>query len=145
MKQLHGNLALVTGAAIGMGRKIAEFLLAEGCRLAMVDINPDALEKARQALASKGTCHAFNCDIADRDLVQNLAASVDRALVPVNILVNNAGIVRAASLMTSNACSVSTLPPSSGHAKRFCRGCSRPAPAISSTWPWPVDCLPYHL
>lgn len=99
MKQLNGKVALVTGAAMGMGKKITEFLLAEGCRLAMVDINPDALEEARQSLASKGTCHAFTCDIADRDQVQKLVASVDGTLGPVNILVNNAGIVRAAPLM----------------------------------------------
>lgn len=100
MKQLQGKIALVTGAAMGMGKKIAECLLAEGCRLAIVDINADALEEARRSLGKTGECQAFTCDIADRDSVRTLAASVDQALGYVNILVNNAGIVRAASLLS---------------------------------------------
>ena len=99
MKQINGRVALVTGAAMGMGKKIAEFLLSEGCRLAMVDINTEALEGARQSLAIKGECQAFTCDIAERDDVRKLAASVERDLGRVDILVNNAGIVRAASLV----------------------------------------------
>jgi NAD(P)-dependent dehydrogenase (short-subunit alcohol dehydrogenase family) len=54
VKQLKGKVALVTGAAMGMGKKIAECLLDEGCRLAMVDINPGALEEACQSLAKQG-------------------------------------------------------------------------------------------
>lgn len=100
MKQLNGKLALVTGAAMGMGKAIAETLLAEGARLALVDINPELLEKTRQSLRRSGVCEAFVCDIADRDQVRKLATSVEHDLGSVNILVNNAGIVRAAPLLS---------------------------------------------
>jgi short-subunit dehydrogenase len=99
MKHLTGKVALVTGAAMGMGREISALLLAQGCRVAMVDIDPDALARAREPLSKTGECYAFVCDIGDRDHVHDLAASVEQTLGPVNILVNNAGIVRAALLL----------------------------------------------
>ncbi len=99
MKQLQGKVALVTGAAMGMGAKMAEMLLAEGCRVALVDINADALEKTSQVLAGQGECRAFTCDISDREQVKALASSVAQTMGDVNILVNNAGIVRAAPLL----------------------------------------------
>jgi len=99
MKQLNGEIALVTGAAMGMGREIAALLLAEGCRVALVDINTEALAEARRSLARWGICQAFTCDIADHDQVRELAGAVARDLGTVAILVNNAGIVRAAPLL----------------------------------------------
>jgi short-subunit dehydrogenase len=83
-----------------MGKTIAEALLAEGCRLAIVDINTDALEKTRRSLERRGVCQAFTCDIADREQVRTLAVSVEKGLGHVDILVNNAGIVRAAPLLS---------------------------------------------
>ena len=99
MKVLKGELALVTGAAMGMGREIAAQLLDAGCRVAMVDINGEAVERACRALADRGECRSFACDIADRAGVQRLQAAVQQAMGTVTLLVNNAGIVRAARLL----------------------------------------------
>ena len=98
MKTLSGKTAVVTGAALGMGREIAALLLDSGTRVALVDVDPEALDKARRFLSPRGECHAFVCDIADRHQVKDLAIAVEQQLGPVNILVNNAGIVRAAPL-----------------------------------------------
>ena len=100
MRELSGKVALVTGAAMGMGKKIVQLLLAEGCRVAMVDIDPVALETARKDFEGQGIYQTFVCDIADRDSVYLLAQAVEQHFGIVNLLVNNAGIVRAAHLMS---------------------------------------------
>ncbi|MGB4268140.1 MAG: SDR family NAD(P)-dependent oxidoreductase, partial [Spirochaetota bacterium] len=61
MKSLKGQLALVTGAAMGMGRSLSELLLDEGCEVAMVDINEKELTKVVKQLQTKGKCRAYIC------------------------------------------------------------------------------------
>lgn len=99
MKSLKNKTALVTGAAMGMGRVLSEMLMREGCRLVLVDIQKAALEKAEGELRVLGDCTSFICDISDRSEVYKLARKVERDTGPVSILVNNAGIVQAAPVL----------------------------------------------
>lgn len=99
MKTIRGHVALVTGAAMGMGRSLSERLLREGAAVALVDINPRALAEADRDLSQQGSCKAYRCDISDRQAVEDLAKQVEKDLGVVTILVNNAGIVKAAPLL----------------------------------------------
>lgn len=96
MRNLTGKTALITGAAKGMGRSLAELLLSEGCKVALVDLDQATLAVTQKELSAKGTCSEFVCDITDEAAVNKLAKDVEAALGPVSILVNNAGIVKAA-------------------------------------------------
>jgi all-trans-retinol dehydrogenase (NAD+) len=99
MKNLKGKTALVTGAAMGMGRSLSEQLLLEGCTLALVDVNKQALELTAQELSKLGKCSSYVCDISNREAVYKLAKQVEKELGSVSILVNNAGIVKAKALL----------------------------------------------
>lgn len=99
MKNLKGKVALVTGAAMGMGRSLSEQLLQEGCVVALVDVNKQALEETEKSLSRLGKCKGFICDISDREAVYGLAKQIEKDLGTVSILVNNAGIVRARALL----------------------------------------------
>ncbi len=99
MKELRGKVALVTGAALGMGKSLAGMLLEEGCILALVDVNKKELERTAGQLSKKGTCKTYVCDISNRKSVYELEDNVKKDLGPVSLLVNNAGIMKAAELL----------------------------------------------
>jgi len=99
MTDLKGKLALVTGAAMGMGKDLSAKLLAAGCRVALVDVNAWELATTAKELSSGGECRPYTCDISDRKAVAHLAKKVKKEMGPVDILVNNAGIVRARELV----------------------------------------------
>jgi len=96
MKTLENRTAVVTGAAMGLGRILSRMLLENGCRVALVDIDAAALDETQRALAATGDAQAFACDIAERTHVYELAARVRAQMGPASVLVNNAGIMRAA-------------------------------------------------
>ncbi len=86
------RLSVVTGAARGLGRVIAEVLAAEGDRLVLADIRGELLEETAEVLRAGGTeVHAVIVDITDPDSVAGLAARCD-ALGGVDALVNNAAL-----------------------------------------------------
>lgn len=99
MKNLKGKLALVTGAAMGMGRSLSEKLLQEGCRVALVDVNAGQLSRTWKDLSATGECKWYVCDVSKRTAVYGMAKKVRKEMGGVDILVNNAGIVRAHELM----------------------------------------------
>ena len=91
MRGLKGKVALVTGAAGGMGRQICKRLVEEGCSVAMLDIDAQGLESFAAELGKFGkVCH-IAVDISDYSGVCRAVAAVEETLGPVNILVNNAG------------------------------------------------------
>ncbi|MGQ9843202.1 MAG: SDR family NAD(P)-dependent oxidoreductase [Spirochaetota bacterium] len=99
MKSLKGQLALVTGAAMGMGRSLSELLLDEGCDVAMVDINEKELAITIKQLQAKGNCKSYMCDVSKRDAVYTLQKKVKKEMGDVTILVNNAGVVKVGSFL----------------------------------------------
>ncbi len=80
----------MTGAASGIGLAIADALLAAGARVALVDWDAPALERASADLDGPTVAHRL--DVTDRDGWTAVAAAVEAAFGPVEILVNNAGI-----------------------------------------------------
>jgi all-trans-retinol dehydrogenase (NAD+) len=99
MKNLSGKIAVVTGAAMGMGKCISELLLGQGCKVALIDINKEMLEKTENEFSVKGTCKRYVCDISNAKEVSNLAVKIEKEMGSVSILVNNAGIVIAKGLL----------------------------------------------
>jgi NAD(P)-dependent dehydrogenase (short-subunit alcohol dehydrogenase family) len=92
---MTGRVALVTGAARGLGRAIAEKLADQGVALLLVDVLAERLEETRLAIASGGArCAAFPTDISQR---VNCIAAVDAAIAEygrLDVLINAAGLMR---------------------------------------------------
>jgi 3-oxoacyl-[acyl-carrier protein] reductase len=89
---IRGRVALVTGGARSLGKADADVLAAEGCKVAIVDLNAEGAEEAAKDLARKGgTARGYECDIRDTARVQDVVGRIERDLGPVDICVNNAG------------------------------------------------------
>jgi 2-hydroxycyclohexanecarboxyl-CoA dehydrogenase len=93
---LAGRVAMVTGAAGGIGRAIAAALHAEGAHVAVADLDGDAAAAYAGELNAAGTGAAkasgVRTDVSDSTDVGAAVAAVERELGPVDVLVNNAGI-----------------------------------------------------
>ena len=90
----RGKAVLVTGGSRGLGLALARELAAQGARLAICGRDPDSLERARASLLRIGAdAIAVPCDITDRRSVEDLLAQVSAGLGPVDVLINNAGVI----------------------------------------------------
>ncbi len=87
---IRDKVALVTGGARSLGRADAEALSAEGCKVAILDLNREGAEETAQAI---GRARGYECDVRDATQVATVVAAVERDLGPVDICVNNAGII----------------------------------------------------
>jgi 2-dehydro-3-deoxy-L-rhamnonate dehydrogenase (NAD+) len=97
-KNLDRRVAIVTGAADGIGFAIAQRLARAGAHIAIADVNPLAASQAAGALAAEGLrAIPVGVDVADEHAVAAMMDSVHRELGPVEILVNNAGITGGAA------------------------------------------------
>jgi len=95
MGQLDGKTALVTGAARGIGRAIAEKLASEGADVAVCDLNCDWLAETQQAITAKGRkALALATDVSQAKSVQQTVDEALKAFGRLDILVNNAGVTR---------------------------------------------------
>ena len=91
---IRDRVALVTGGARSLGKADALTLAAEGCKIAIADLNAEgAAEAAQEIEASSGRARGYACDIRDTGQVQETIARIERDLGPVDILVNNAGMI----------------------------------------------------
>jgi NAD(P)-dependent dehydrogenase (short-subunit alcohol dehydrogenase family) len=94
MEQLTGKVAVVTGGGSGIGLAIARRLAESRCRLALADIDVDALDRARAALTADGfEVIAQVTDVAKLDDVESLAERTLAEFGAVDIVVNNAGVI----------------------------------------------------
>ena len=90
---LEGRVAVVTGAAHGLGRAIADGLHAAGARLALVDRDDNGLRTAAAELAEAGAdVETYVADLADPDQTERIPGAVAARFGGVDILVNNAGV-----------------------------------------------------
>ena len=95
MTRFADRVALVTGAAQGIGRATALRLAAEGARVAVVDVDAERAAPVVQRIEAAGAqAAAFGCDVSARDQVDATVEAVVSRFGRVDILVNNAGITR---------------------------------------------------
>jgi 3-oxoacyl-[acyl-carrier protein] reductase len=95
--RMQGKVALITGAGRGLGGAIAVAMAREGARLAVCDIDSDALEITRGEVTKLGSeCLALQCDVSDSAAVDAMFAQAGRRFGTVDVLVNNAARVPSA-------------------------------------------------
>jgi 3-oxoacyl-[acyl-carrier protein] reductase len=98
-RSIAGKVAIVTGAASGMGLATARLFADEGARVAMLDINADALEPlAQEVRDAGGDALAWAIDLADARAIERVFAEIADHFGAIDILVNNAGISRFAPI-----------------------------------------------
>lgn len=99
--QLDQQVCVVTGAAGGIGASIAQVFVEAGARVALLDRDADkTIALAERLSAGGGTVAAIHCDIGDPSSIAYAAERVQRDLGPADVLVNNAGLLRAGGIET---------------------------------------------
>jgi len=96
------KVALVTGAARGIGLATAKRFLAEGWRVALLDIEGELLRGAVAGIADPDNTLTLHCDVSDANAVANAMASVNARFGRLDALVNNAGIAVFASVLETS-------------------------------------------
>ena len=90
---LSGQVALVTGASAGLGRRFAKVLAAAGAHVAVTARRTDKLDAlVAEITAAGGTATAFGLDVSNTAQLTAIVGTVESAMGPVTILINNAGI-----------------------------------------------------
>ena len=90
--RLSGRRALLTGAAGGMGRTVAERFLAEGATVVLTDLPGPRLDETLAAVEGRGGVHALPADLRDESAVRALVDGAAEALGGLDVIYNNAGV-----------------------------------------------------
>lgn len=90
--RIDSPVAVVTGAARGIGLAIAHWFLAHGHRVALIDIDGDTLRASERDIAQPDRALALHADVSSADQVREAFAAVDARFGRLDALVNNAGI-----------------------------------------------------
>ena len=98
MALLAGRIAVVTGGAQGLGYAIAEQFIGEGARVILGDLDLDRTRAAADALGGADVVRAVRCDVTSSAEVDALAAAALEEFGSLDVMVNNAGITRDATL-----------------------------------------------
>src|ERR1700710_821192 len=96
------KVPLVTGAARGIGLAVAKRFLAEGWRVALLDIEGELLWNSVAALAGPGDTLGLHCDVSDASAVASAMAETERRFGRLDALVNNAGVAVFAPLLETS-------------------------------------------
>src|SRR5512144_2228126 len=101
MRELHGKVAVVTGAASGIGLGLARAAGQAGMRVVLADIERDALDEAARAVGAQGAeTLAVATDVSNAAAVEALAARALERFGAVHLLCNNAGVALSGPMWT---------------------------------------------
>ena len=93
-RSVAGKVALVTGAASGMGRATAHLFADEGCKVAVTDLGEERVQAVVDEITGAGyEAHGWVLDVSDQDNVDRVVAEIVERFGGLDILVNNAGMV----------------------------------------------------
>lgn len=98
--EMYGAVAVVTGGAGGIGRALARRLAAEGCRVAVVDLERSAAEEVAAAIPG---ALGVGADVADRAAVRAMVEEVESRLGPIEVYCSNAGVATGGGLGEDDA------------------------------------------
>jgi len=99
--KLKDRVAIVTGAARGIGNAVAWAFLREGAKVVLVDVEKTGLELLQQEIRrGGGQALAVPCDVSKASEVKQMVDQVQRVFGRIDILVNNAGIIRRGTIET---------------------------------------------
>ena len=90
--RLDNKVAMVTGAASGIGLACSKLLAESGAKVALVDINPDGLVEATKTVQEKGTARDYQLDVTDAPAIVPTVSRIRQELGEIDILVCSAGI-----------------------------------------------------
>ena len=97
---LAGRVVLITGGSRGLGLVLAREALARGARVAICGRDNDTLARAGDELARLGEVVAVACDVSDPATVAATVREVESRLGPVDVLINNAGVIQVGPVTT---------------------------------------------
>ncbi|MCK5073072.1 MAG: SDR family oxidoreductase [Bacteriovoracaceae bacterium] len=96
MTTVKNKTILITGGASGIGKKMALMFRDLGAKIVIWDIHQENMDKMKQQ-----NIHTYTCNVADRNEVYRVADQVTKDVGPVDILINNAGVVNGKNLLES--------------------------------------------
>lgn len=101
---LEGKIALVTGAAYGIGFEIAKSYAEAGATIVFNDIKQELVDKGLTAYAEIGIkAYGYVCDVTDEDKVNEMVQKIEEEVGVIDILVNNAGIIKRIPMLEMKA------------------------------------------
>ena len=98
MALLEGRTAVITGAAQGLGLAIAEAFVAEGANVVLGDLNEEAVQEAAKNLGVGDRAVGMACNVVELAQVEALVNKANEVFGSVDVMVNNAGITRDATM-----------------------------------------------
>ena len=98
MTLLAGQIAVITGGAQGLGLAIAQRFVAEGAKVVLGDVNLEATEEVARSLGGPEVAKAVRCDVTSSAEVEALVAAAVDGFGGLDIMVNNAGLTRDATM-----------------------------------------------
>ncbi len=102
MKIVPGQVAIVTGAAHGVGLNLSRLLLEKGLKVVMIDNDRQALEALEPNLQSEGAVSAYGCDITNEKAVESARDAILKRHPKIDLLFNNAGVSADAKFANHN-------------------------------------------
>ena len=102
-RSISGRVAIVTGAASGMGRATAHLFSDEGASVAVCDVNTDGVDKVVNEICSAGgSASGYVIDLDSASEINDLISRIRNDLGPIDILVNNAGVSLGGNIDNEN-------------------------------------------